>query len=183
MVSGLQPQENAETQNQVARGLTYLRMLAQERGLPHEVKGLEGIAGERVAGKEAGQEFVKSLFGDKVKAEKAILKQMLNEISLRESLHKDIVARIDDDILKCENFLLEISSMTDGKYFVPEESIRFGTRRTGLEMKVFDLESAKREEDLQAWQDLSTLRRYLLFALKDYWAAARRSELLGWNGE
>jgi len=173
---------NSAAGNQTADGLVYFQELARRHDLPHRMHGLENIAvtasGEARA--DAGS-FVGRLFSDKAKAEKAVIKQLLNEISLREDLRKDIHVRIDTDICQCENLLHEIRTITEKKYFVPEESIAFGSRRTTLETKVLELEGCKREEDIESWRDLSTLRRYLLFALKDYWAAVRRRELLAFG--
>ena len=74
--------------------------------------------------------------------------------------------------------MLDIRAMTHGKYLDPERSLEFGSRRTTLELKLLDLHALQREEQTETWKDLSTLRRYLLFAFRDYWNVARRSKLL-----
>lgn len=174
-------QEECESRlgNEMDDSLKYLQTLASRHGLPNKMNGLEAsVMGIQKRKSVAAGDYVGRLFSDKAKAEKAVLKQLLNEITLREGIRKDILFRIDNDICQCENFLHEIRSITAHGYFIPEESLAFGTRRTSLETKVLELEELKREEEVKAWEDLSTLRRYLLFALRDYWAAVRRKDLL-----
>ena len=127
------------------------------------------------------KQFVSRFFSDRTKAEKTIVKQILGEITIREAIQRAAVEGIEADILQCENWLLGIRSLTEGKYLAPEESLEFGTRRTTLEMKLLDLHELKRMTGTDAWNDLSTLRRYLLFAFRDYWTAARRSQLLNFD--
>lgn len=124
---------------------------------------------------------INRFFSDRAKAEKSIVKQILGEITLREGIRRAALDGIEADILECENWLLGIRSLTEGKYLAPEESLEFGTRRTTLEMKLLDLHELKRSTGAEAWKDLSTLRRYLLFAFRDYWAATRRSQLLDFS--
>lgn len=124
---------------------------------------------------------INRFFSDRAKAEKSIVRQILGEITLREGIRRVAVDGIEADILQCENWLLEIRSLTGGKYLPPEESLQFGSRRTTLEIKLLDLNETKRTAETDAWKDISTLRRYLLFAFRDYWTAARRSQLLNFN--
>ena len=123
-----------------------------------------------------------ALFQDKVKAEKSIIRQLLNEISIRENIRNEAHRKVDEDICQCANWLIEIQAIRGYSYVPePETSLLFGSRRTSLESKILDLEGEKRAEESSAWKDISTLRRYLLFALRDYWGAARRGELLRWG--
>ena len=161
----------------VGRSLVYLGGLARRHALPDIVS--EHLAGGQ---KTALQDRVSALFQDKVKAEKAIVRQLLNEIAIRDTIRQKAQHKVDEEILQCENWINEIRAIREYSYAPePEESLLFGSRRTSLESKILDLEGEKRAEESSAWKDISTLRRYLLFALRDYWAAARRGELLRWG--
>lgn len=162
---------------EVERSLDYLGGLARRHALPDIVS--EHLAGDQ---RTALQDRVSALFQDKVKAEKAIVRQLLNEIVIRDTIRKDAQHKVDEEICQCENWLNEIRAIREHSYVPdPEMSLLFGSRRTSLESKILDLEVEKRAEESSAWKDISTLRRYLLFALRDYWAAARRGELLRWG--
>ena len=107
---------------------------------------------------------------------------VLNEIEIRDTIRQKAHHKVDEEICQCENWLNEIRAIRGHSYVPePEMSLLFGSRRTSLESKILDLEGEKRAEESSAWKDISTLRRYLLFALRDYWAAARRGELLRWG--
>lgn len=168
---------DAPSENEVERSLVYLGQLAKRHQLPDIVS--THLGPEKKTGL---QERVAALFQDRVKAEKSIVRQLLNEIVIRDDIRKDAVQHMDEEICQCGNWLNEIQAIREHSYIPdPEDSLWFGSRRTALEEKILGLESEKRAEESSAWRDLSTLRRYLLFALRDYWAAARRGELLRWG--
>jgi len=177
-------EQRSGSNDEAARGLSYLAGLVKQHGLPHELN-LEGIAskGSSEGMSDGAKRYVGLMFSDKAKAEKAVIKQLLNEITLRENIHKDLLSRIDEDICQCKTFLHQIEAVTAGNELFSDASLAFGGRRTTFEAKVMDLERMKRDEELMAWRDLALLRRYLLFALKDYWAAARRRGLLSLGKE
>ena len=127
--------------------------------------------------------YVQKMVSGRVKAEKAIVKQILEEIVVRENISKDIHSKIDLDMLQCENFLHEINSITKRQYLIDKDSLRFSARKTEFDMKLLSLEAEKRAEQLSIWNDISTLRRYLLFAFKDYWNAVRREEIINLKDE
>lgn len=122
--------------------------------------------------------YVQKIISGRATAEKTVVKQILDEIITRDSISKDIQARIDLDIIQCANFLHEIHSITERQYLIDNDGLRFSGRRTTIDMKMLELEGEKRAEEVNAWKDMSALRRYLLFALKDYWNAVRRAELI-----
>ncbi|MFC1678732.1 hypothetical protein ACFL2T_00735 [Elusimicrobiota bacterium] len=166
----------------IVSSASYLRQLAERQGLPHHAllpdenpkRVLEGAAHQMQA-----QDYVRLLFSDRPKAEKSIVRQLLNEIVLREKIRDESFHGIDQDICECGTWLNEIRAIREKSYVpVPEESLIFGARRTTLELRVLELEGERRKEEVDSWRDLSTLRRYLLFALRDYWSAARRKQLL-----
>lgn len=172
---------------ELANRVFYQRSAAERGTLPYVVSRLElGLSNQAQPPGQAGvQGFVQRLFSDRAKAEKSIVQQIQNEISQREEISRDNVVSLEDDILQVENWLLDIRAMTAGKYLDPERSLEFGSRRTALELKLLDLHALQREEQAEAWKDLSTLRRYRLFALRDFWNVERRNRLLdlGEGGE
>lgn len=127
--------------------------------------------------------YVQKIVSGKAKAEKAVVKQILEEILAREAISQDIKSRIESDILQCSNSLHEINSITENQYLIDKDNLRFSARKTQLDMKILDLEAEKRTEQVNAWKDISTLRRYLLFGLKNYWDAVRRAELISLKDE
>lgn len=169
--------EEGSAESAVERSLAYAAGLARRHDLA------EVVNAEKTEGQPGNlQERVAGIFGDRVKAEKAIMRQILREIAQRDSIHLKAVRDLDESILQCENWLGQIFAIRENSYVPdPEESLLFGQRRTALEQKILDLKSERRAEESEAWRDLSTLRRYLLFSFRDYWSASRRSELLRWG--
>lgn len=165
-------------------GLAYLRRLSAGDRLPDKGRDLEEaiVNLEQSEVKTDWKGCVKSLFSDRTKAEKGIVKQLLSEIVSREQIRQGALGQIEEEICQCETWLHDIRAVADQeKYLPPEEGMRFHERRTKLDLKVLELQERQREAELSAWQDLSTLRRYLLFGLRDYWSAARRSQVLGFG--
>lgn len=158
-------------------GPIYLNELAKQNNLPNQIDWTEELPLSADVGKLNARNYVSSLISDKTKAEKAVVKQLLNEIALRETIRRDGIGSIDEDLCRCENWLNEIRAITEGAYSL-QDDLRFGSRRTTLEMKILELNELKRRQEVDAWTDVSTLRRYLLFAFRDYWLAARRGQLL-----
>mgnify|MGYP001575730727 CR=1 FL=1 len=174
-------EEGAADRDELA-GPIYLDELAKQNDLPHEMEWEEGLPLSAPVNSQSAKSYVQSLISDKTKAEKAVAKQLLNEIGLREKIRRDSIRSIDEDICQSENLLNEIRAITEAPYFPAIDDLRFGSRRTTLEMKLLELNELKRRQEVEAWKDESTLRRYLLFAFRDYWIAARRSQLLRFGG-
>lgn len=170
----------------VQPGLAYLQRLSLAACRPDKGRDLEeAIADmEHAPPKTDWKGCVQRLFSDRTKAEKSIVKQLLSEIVSREQIKTGALGQIEDEICQCETWLHDIRAVADQeRYLPPEEGMRFHERRTKMELKVLELQEKQREAELSAWQDLSTLRRYLLFSLRDYWSAARRSQVLGLDGD
>jgi len=169
--------EEVSIESAVERSLAYAAGLARRHDIAEVVNAeMAGRASSNLQARVAG------IFGDRVKAEKAIMRQILREINQREDIHLRAIRDLDERLLQCENWLGEIKAIREGSYVPgPEDSLLFGPRRTALEQKILDLKSERRAEESEAWRDLSTLRRYLLFSFKDFHSASRRSELLRWG--
>lgn len=170
--------DGPEEDKDVLAGPLYLDELATRNSLPNSISWKEELPLAASIQNSNAQDYVRGLVSDKAKAEKAIVKQLLNEIVLRENIRRDSLRTIEEDLCQVENSLHEIRAIIEGSYLPMHEDLRFGSRRTTLEMKMLDLNELKRRQEVDAWKDVSTLRRYLLFSLRDYWAAARRNQLL-----
>ena len=182
----IEPESEEKALTAAQSGLAYLQRLSTGVRRPDKGGDLEeAIANlEQSATKTDWKGCVQRLFSDKTKAEKAIVRQLLSEIVAREQIKKEAFGQIEEEICQCETWLHDIRAAADQeKYLPPEEGMRFHARRTQVDFKILELQEKKREAGLSAWQDLSTLRRYLLFAFRDYWSAARRNQVLGLGGD
>ena len=117
------------------------------------------------------------LFSTKAKTLKATVKQLLDEIKIREKVHDDLMSRITQDSCKCGTYLLELNRFTNDNY-ISERVIELFPRRNQLEEQVLALEKEKREEDLMFWKDISALKKYLMSALAEYWNIVRKNEFV-----
>lgn len=117
----------------------------------------------------------KLLFG-KLRMLKATVNALLEEIEHRESLHSSLVQEIREEVFRQRDQLGRLRR-TLSDYTI--ESLR---DRKGLEIKiessVNELEGEKRKENLEVWRDLMFLKKYLMSALREYWDAVRRREIL-----
>ncbi len=117
------------------------------------------------------------LFSKKSKTLKATVKQLLDEIKIREKLHDDLMTRITQNSCKCGTYLLELNTITQHNYLI-ERTLETFPRRTQLEDQVLGLEKEKRDEDLMFWKDVSALKKYLMSALAEYWEVVRKNEFV-----
>lgn len=121
--------------------------------------------------------IIDKVFSDKSRNLKAIVKAFFNEILLRERLDTELLGRINDDLCRTGSYLEEIRTLTRRDY-LRDLTLGLSRRRTQLESRLIDLEKEKRQEYLTCWKDLMFLKRYLLFALKDYWNLSNKKSFL-----
>ena len=118
---------------------------------------------------------VETIFTDRTRSLKSTVNELLAEIERRESLHADLNSRIGDDLYRCGEYLQEVKFFTDRPY---NPDTNFTGRKTDLEKQMLSLEEQKRTEDLTCWRDLMFLKKYLMFALKDYWKLSKSKAVL-----
>ena len=121
---------------------------------------------------QSQDDFVDRLFSDKAKTQKTTVKQVLNEISLRGELHKNLLSRIDYETMKWDTYLMNLK---DRGY---EIDLSIPKRRNHIEDKLIQLEQEKRAEDLKYWEHGRELRKELMLAFNEYWLSFRKKEFL-----
>jgi hypothetical protein len=113
-----------------------------------------------------------SLFDSK----QAIISQLMSRMSYigknRDGTKKENLYRIESDILKCHNQLLEIG----GFYVGQNKSV--DQRRLSIEQRLFDLYREKRAEEASCWKDQLWLQRDIIAYLKEYLDIQRRKKLI-----
>jgi len=112
-----------------------------------------------------------NLLPDKSKSLKTLVGAINKEIDERLNMKEDIMTRIDIDIVKCDNYLLEIEGIVR---YNPD----IGKRRTSMEHEIFGMEREKRMEETACWRDLVFLKKDLFETLKEYWSAVNREDML-----
>lgn len=138
---------------------------------------LEGVSLKSLPQYERGG--LETVFSDKAKTSKAGVKALLEEIALRETLDSHLINKIDDQICEQDTALMQLKNLKVD--YSPELAKHVDKRRTQLEANVLELEREKRREYLECWRDLMFLKKYLLSALKDYWTAAKKRDVLSYD--
>lgn len=118
---------------------------------------------------------VETIFTDRTRSLKSTVNELLAEIERRENLHADLKSKIGDDLYKCGEYIQEVKFLTNSPYNL---DTNFTSRKTSLESQMLSLEEQKRTEDLTCWRDLMFLKKYLMFALKDYWKLSKSKAVL-----
>ena len=101
-------------------------------------------------------------------------------MELRQNLHNELIYRIDNDICRCHNYASQIELVAGNSY--GQQPSGFEKEKMVLKNQVFSFEQEKRNEDLAFWKDMMFIKKYLIFAFKDYWLSARKGQILG-SGE
>lgn len=120
---------------------------------------------------------IDDIFPDKVESAKSLVTEITGELEEREKLKKANLTRIEYDIIKAQNYLKELEGFRG--YLSPN---LVGRRRTSLDLQIFNLYREKRDQYVNAFRDTVFLKKDLLAALREYWAAQRETELLGDEG-
>lgn len=116
---------------------------------------------------------IDDIFFDRTKSAKSLITTITKELEEREELRKKNLLRIDYDILKAQNYLLELKTL--GGYFNLNQLSR---RRSSLEQQIFNLYREKRDQDSNCFKDRIFLTKDLLTALREYWSTQREDKLL-----
>ncbi len=117
-------------------------------------------------------DLTESLLPEKSKSLKSLIDVINKEVDDRLRMSEDIFSGIDNTIVKCDNYLLEIKNVSTRYH--PDIS----RRRTSIEHEIFGLEKEKRMEETACWRDLVFLKKDLFASLKEYWAATNREKFL-----
>ena len=121
---------------------------------------------------QSKDDFVDRIFSDKAKTQKTTVKQLLNEISLRGELHKNLLSKIDEETMMWDSHLMNLPN----RGYEIDPSIP--QRRNHIEDKLIQLEQEKRSEDVKYWEHVKDLRKELMLAFNEYWLAFRKKEFL-----
>ncbi|MCF8070072.1 MAG: hypothetical protein K9L30_15935 [Desulfobacterales bacterium] len=117
------------------------------------------------------------LLHDKTKNLKSTVKALLDEISLREKLHIDLLYKIDENIFDQKTSLTNLKNLRAPNYFL-DKFLETRKMTTKIEGNIIELQKEKRKESLDCWRDMMFLKKYLMSALKEYWDFVKRSEFL-----
>ena len=122
-------------------------------------------------GIEEGLDSIENILPDKSKSLKSLVDIISSEVEKRKILNENHLERVDEEIIKFDNYILELDSIEPQK-FRPERT------RTHFQQSIMRLESEKRAEEVGCFRDLIFIQKDLLAALKDYWTAKNREEML-----
>jgi len=119
-----------------------------------------------------GQDIAGVMSQDKLLILRSTMQLLRGLIDNRSQIKQDNVAGLDNKILQCGNYLLDLdvwpafsNGMVEGK-------------RANLGNAINRLESEKNNEMSRCWSDQSRLYQELLSTFSEYRAAVRRSQLL-----
>ena len=118
-------------------------------------------------------ESIDDLFFDRTKSAKSLIEEINKELEEREQLRKQNHLRIDYDVLKAQNYLLELKTV--GNYLDISQVSR---RRSTLEQQIFGLYRERRDQDSNCFRDKIWLTKDLLAALREYWGVQREDQIL-----
>jgi len=122
---------------------------------------------------EQGSGSIDDLFFDRTKSSKSLIAEITKELEEREELRKQNHLRIDYDVLKAQNYLLELKTV--GSYLDISQVSR---RRSTLEQQIFGLYRERRDQDTNSFRDKVWLTKDLLEALREYWGMQREGQIL-----
>ena len=119
---------------------------------------------------------LENILTDKTKSLKATVKALLEEIKNRENLNSYLLKNLNEDICRLNSEKMNLENINT--YYQFEMFLDLDKIKQKIESNVLSLESEKRKEHLECWRDLMFLKKYLMSALKEYWEAVKRRELL-----
>lgn len=120
--------------------------------------------------------LLENLITDKTKSLKATVKALLSEINNREKLNRYLLNSLEEDICRLNSGILNLKNINT--YYQFDKFLDVDKIKQKTEKNVLTLESEKRKEHIECWKDLMFLKKYLMSALKEYWDAVKRRELL-----
>ena len=122
---------------------------------------------------------VMSIFGKLVSQDIGTLKEWIEEVSQeiesRRELRHRLVSKLSDGVEKVQSLINEI------EHWEPGYKPSVNGRRTNLEVECLSLKKEERLQELNAWRDISMLKRQLRELLKEYREALRRKDMLGYE--
>lgn len=103
------------------------------------------------------------------------IEEVSQEIESRRELRHRLVSKLRDGVEKVQSLINEI------EHWAPGYKPSVNGRRTSLEVECLSLKKEERLQELNAWRDISILRRQLRELLKEYREALRRKDVLGYE--
>ena len=129
---------------------------------------------------EADEESdVMGMFGRLVSQDIEALKEWIEEVSqeieTRKELKRELVSKLQDGVESVRSLVDEV------EHWEPGYKPSVNGRRTNLEKECLALKREERLQELNAWRDISMLRRQLRELLKEYKEALRRKDLVDYE--
>jgi len=137
-------------------------------------KSLEKLLSKRA--RKNQKDPLERLVSDKIRTLKAGVTALLDEIELRKNLDTHLVNTINEEICAKHTEIMQLDKVKPQYNF--DLFKEMNSDKMQLEEMVLGLEKEKRKEYLECWKDMMFLKRYLLFALKEYWDLVKRREVL-----
>jgi RNA processing factor Prp31 len=124
------------------------------------------VGREQASFEASRQDIFRDLQGDKMGSLKEIIDDILELISLREQLNKDIFEEIDKIRILINNFISELSDPNNRA-----EQLR-------MRQKQIDIEELRVQEKLNCWRDIAELKRELRERIKEFKERETRASAL-----
>ncbi len=119
-----------------------------------------------------GLDVTDLIMQDKTRLISTTARLLRHQIDARTNLMNDNLKYIDDKIVKCDSYLLQL----DGLPYFGNKLV--DSRRTNLSNEITRLESDKRRELVDAWSDKVRLYSELMQSLGEHQNIIRRTQLL-----
>ena len=122
---------------------------------------------------------VMGMFGRLVSQDIEILKEWIEdvcqEIEARKELKQALVSKLQDGVESVRSLVDEI------EHWEPGYKPSVNGRRTNLEKECLALKREERLQELNAWRDISMLKRQLRELVKEYKEALRRKDMVDYE--
>jgi hypothetical protein len=103
------------------------------------------------------------------------VEEVSGEIESRRRLRRELISRLSDGVQGVQSLIDEIEHWTPG--YKPSVD----GRRTGLEREYLNLRREERLQELNAWRDISILKRQLRELLREYREALGRKDMIDYE--
>jgi hypothetical protein len=107
-----------------------------------------------------------------VQALREWMEEVSQEIESRRKLRHDSISKLSDGVEKVQYLIDRI------EHWEPGYKPSVDTRKTGLEKEYLSLKREERIQELNAWRDISVLKRQLRELLREYREAVGRKDML-----
>ena len=125
--------------------------------------------------KEDIMDLFQGILSQDLETLKEWVEEVCQEIESRKELKRELVSKLQDGVESVRSLLDEIERWEPG--YKPSVN----GRRTNLEKERLALKREERLQELNAWRDISMLRRQLRELLKEYREALRRKDLVDYE--